>query len=107
MSSRCAHTSLCTVSMEPVEQVQQKLSQDMLQLLNELYLQLIPRYKLLSEEYQKALTRASNARRKKDFPSKEHWQSPLCVQPTDRALLVGPQSGVVFHKRRTVEHKGS
>ena len=74
-----------------------------LQHLDLLYTRLVPRYKYICKEYDTALTRAANMRRKSLFPSRQNWQPPSPVSANDKELLHGPAKGVLIHKRHYEE----
>lgn len=81
------------------DQEQLSLSEEELHLLDELYLEIVPLYKHMSDEYEKALKRAINCRRKSQFPSKECWKPPFQVE---RELLLGPHPEIVMYKKKVI-----
>ena len=84
------------------DQEQLSLSEEELHLLDELYLEIVPLYKHMSDEYEKALKRAINCRRKSQFPSKKCWKPPLQVE---RELLLGPHPEIVMYKKKVIIHE--
>ena len=84
------------------DQQQLSLSEEELHLLDELYLEIVPLYKHMSDEYEKALKRAINCRRKSQFPSKECWKPPFQVE---RELLLGPHPEIVVYKKKMIIHE--
>lgn len=84
------------------DQEQLSLSEEELHLLDELYLEIVPLYKHMSDEYEKALKRAINCRRKSQFPSKECWKPPFQVE---RELLLGPHPEIVMYKKKVIIHE--
>ena len=80
-----------------------KLNGSDLKLLEEAYLDLIPRFALLNSEYTKALMRAANARAKSTFPSRADWLPPLPLRGTDAAqYLMGPDAEVLLHNKISI-----
>ena len=76
------------------------LCEDDLKLLEAMYMTVNSKFALLSGEYSKALTRATNARKKSIFPSKPDWTPPPPLRSKDSAeLLMGPSADVVLHDR--------
>lgn len=95
-------TSVASEEEQHADQQQQSLSKEEFHLLDQLYLKLVPMYKHISDEYEKALKRATNCRRKSQFPAKECWEPPFQVE---RELLLGPRPEIVMHKKKVIIHE--
>ncbi len=81
------------------------LSEEELVLLNDLYLKILPLYQHLTDEYEKALKRATIARKKSEFPPKRLWSPPFPIGELERELLAGPQPQVTHHKKLLLDER--
>ena len=80
-----------------------RLTDQELQHLDQLYLELVPRYGYLCEAYEKAAKVAKDNRRKCVFPPRTEWQPPFPISKHDKELLSGPQDEITTLKKQYVE----
>ena len=81
------------------------LSDNELQLLDQVYESIIPQYKHLASQYRQALQRATNTRKKSLFPSRSEWQ--LLQYPLgtiEWELLIGPSHSITPAKRVVIDN---
>lgn len=74
------------------------LTEKELELLDEAYQNMLPQYKELCQQYNRAEQQARNARLKSTFPQRRNWQ-PLNLLENDRFMLQGPKNEVETKSR--------
>lgn len=88
-SGRVRETSATTTSN--TDCTNYTLTEEELSLLDAVYIMIVPRYSTIRKQYCDALHKATNARTKSTFPTRDKWIPPGGYQDGDRELLLGPQ----------------
>ena len=88
------------VILTPVTNSCQVLPPHEMEHLDRYYLNKLPKYAALIDEYNKEKQRSITSRRKSTFPTKEKWQPPARqLSPDEQELLSGPSNSISMLKR--------